>query len=669
MGYLYIFLEKFTVNMVMKVSLKKNVRILLVGDRHVGKTSLILSLVSEEFPELVPSKAEEITIPPDVTPEMVPTHIVDYSEVDQTVDELTEEIQKAHVICLVYSVVDDASIDRLSSHWLPFLRNCLVDTCLPIVLVGNKVDLVDYSTVECAIDIMEEYPEVESFVESSAKTLKNISEMFYYAQKAVLHPMAPIYVSDRQELTPECITALTRIFKVCDLDNDGLLSDRELNGFQRRCFDAPLSRDSLEDVKIVIRKNIENGVSANNCITLSGFLYLHNLFMQRGRSHTTWTVLRKFGYNEDLKIASDFLHPPLDIPVDCTSELSDKGQQFFTKLFYRFDKDGDGALSPEEQRAMFDLCPPDCEPWSNREIQSMVAANSKGWITLQGFLCYWILTTLCDLNKTLAYLAYFGYPISERENQTSAILITREKQVDLLKKQTTRNVYVCHVIGQRETGKTSLLQSLVRKKCDVGDRSLMRKQFEDSGSLEPTHPHHCTINTTTVYGQEKYLILREIAVRDEIPVLLPVDVDCDVACLMFDSSRGDTFKYIASLYVKYFSTSKIPVMLVSAKSDLPRARQDYLMQPDVFCETHKLSPAHAFSLSTGDREIFVKLATMAAFPRFHPAWMLFYPDLTSHFYMFHQLDGKSLYWKTGLSAALITLLGILLAKFLRSGRK
>lgn len=71
-----------------------------------------------------------------------------FSEVDQTVDELTEEIQKAHVICLVYSVVDDASIDRLSSHWLPFLRNCLVDTCLPIVLVGNKVDLVDYSTVE-----------------------------------------------------------------------------------------------------------------------------------------------------------------------------------------------------------------------------------------------------------------------------------------------------------------------------------------------------------------------------------------------------------------------------------------------------------------------------------------------------------------------------------------
>lgn len=60
-------------------SIRKNVRILLVGDRGVGKTSLILSLVSDEYADDVPSRAEEITIPADVTPEQVPTRIVDYS--------------------------------------------------------------------------------------------------------------------------------------------------------------------------------------------------------------------------------------------------------------------------------------------------------------------------------------------------------------------------------------------------------------------------------------------------------------------------------------------------------------------------------------------------------------------------------------------------------------
>jgi GTPase SAR1 family protein len=65
--------------MVLPVGSRQNVRILLVGERSVGKTSIVLSLVTEEFTEDVPAKAEEITIPGDVTPEKVPTFIVDYS--------------------------------------------------------------------------------------------------------------------------------------------------------------------------------------------------------------------------------------------------------------------------------------------------------------------------------------------------------------------------------------------------------------------------------------------------------------------------------------------------------------------------------------------------------------------------------------------------------------
>jgi mitochondrial Rho GTPase 1 len=95
----FILFIHYRFEMVVWSSSRRNVRILLVGDQGVGKTSLILSLVcikfthsienlylyvlfyqvSEEFPEDVPPKAEEITIPADVTPEQVPTNIVDYS--------------------------------------------------------------------------------------------------------------------------------------------------------------------------------------------------------------------------------------------------------------------------------------------------------------------------------------------------------------------------------------------------------------------------------------------------------------------------------------------------------------------------------------------------------------------------------------------------------------
>ena len=47
---------------------------------------------------------------------------------------------------------------------------------------------------------MNQYPQIETCVECSAKQLKNISELFYYAQKAVLHPTGPLYVAEDKEV-------------------------------------------------------------------------------------------------------------------------------------------------------------------------------------------------------------------------------------------------------------------------------------------------------------------------------------------------------------------------------------------------------------------------------------------------------------------------------------
>lgn len=47
---------------------------------------------------------------------------------------------------------------------------------------------------------MEDFPEIESCIECSAKTLKNISELFYYAQKAVLHPTGPLYIIETEKV-------------------------------------------------------------------------------------------------------------------------------------------------------------------------------------------------------------------------------------------------------------------------------------------------------------------------------------------------------------------------------------------------------------------------------------------------------------------------------------
>lgn len=51
-----------------------------------------------------------------------------------------------------------------------------------------------------------------------------------------------------------------------------------------------------------------NGVRDGG-LTEEGFMYLLTSFIQRGRQETTWTVLRKFGYGEDLKLTESFLYP------------------------------------------------------------------------------------------------------------------------------------------------------------------------------------------------------------------------------------------------------------------------------------------------------------------------------------------------------------------------
>ncbi|XP_018398405.1 PREDICTED: mitochondrial Rho GTPase 1-like [Cyphomyrmex costatus] len=53
------------------------------------------------------------------------------------------------------------------------------------------------------------------FFQCSVKTVQNVSEIFYYAHKIVLHPTTSLY-NLIQKLTEECKTILQLIFKAGD---------------------------------------------------------------------------------------------------------------------------------------------------------------------------------------------------------------------------------------------------------------------------------------------------------------------------------------------------------------------------------------------------------------------------------------------------------------------
>ena len=258
----------------------------------------------------------------------MPGIIIDYSSREQNEIDLIREIERANVLCLVYAINDESSKEKLKTYWLPKIQeiesyssssssvNCPTDgPKRPIILVANKHDtsssrenLVNDQLVSHLIRMNSQ---IETCIQCSAKTLKNVPEVFYYAQKSVLYPTAPVYDDEKKQLTPQCIKCLTRIFRICDHDNDSLLNDKELNEFQLKCFGVHLNTNSLQEVKALL--NINSGEQSENLIgnhiTLNGFLYLHALFIKKGRHETTWTVLKKFGYDRNLSMSREFAHP------------------------------------------------------------------------------------------------------------------------------------------------------------------------------------------------------------------------------------------------------------------------------------------------------------------------------------------------------------------------
>lgn len=546
---------------------------------------------------------------------------------------LEAELRRANVICIVYSISAPSSFDRIPTYWLPYIRSLGIN--VPVILVGNKIDLRSGDVTNAALEdelapVMAEFKEVETCVECSAKIPLNVSEVFYFAQKAVLYPTAPLYDSREHVLKPACVDALKRIFRLCDNDKDGLLNDAELNDFQRKCFDAPLQAQELEGIKDLVAQApigapfgfdahsaTASSSSANGdmptqhphlrdgCLTMPGFLYLHTLFIQRGRLETTWTVLRSFGYGADLTLEDSFVKPAFAVPPECSVELSPHGYQFLTDIFEAHDKDRDGALCAAELENLFLTAPDGRHPWEGTGFPASTITDENDAVTLQGWLAQWSMTTLLDHRTTLAYLAYLGYPSfsvssssgsngaltpipltptgppgsrSARNHTpsppsvTSALKLTRPRKTDRKKKGSVqRSVFLGFVLGAAGSGKTAILRNLVGKPFDT--------------TYEPTQKMMSVVGTVEQAGAERYLVLQEFGSRYEAEVLRNSSKlsAADVIVFVYDSSDTNSFSYISNLRQQYSLLQSMPSLFVATKADLDLAQQRHEVQPDAYC--------------------------------------------------------------------------------------
>ncbi|GJU61505.1 mitochondrial Rho GTPase 1-like protein [Tanacetum coccineum] len=537
------------------ITAEKAVRIVVVGDRGTGKSSLIISAAAEKFPTNVPPVLPPTRLPEDMFPDRVPVMVIDTSSSLENRGKLAEELKKADSVVLTYACDQPSTLDRLSTFWLPELRRLEVN--VPVIVAGCKFDLKDehqaVSLEQVMSPIVQEFREIEICIECSAYKHMQIPEVFYYSQKAVLHPTAPLFDQEKQTLKPRCVRALKRIFILCDQDRDGALSDAELNDFQRN----------------------EHG------LMLAGFLFLHALLFENGRLETIWTVLRKFGYNNEIRLGSDYLLPEIKRTPDQSVELTSEALAFLRRVFVTFDVDGDDALNEQELEDVFSTAPE--SPWSETPYVNAAETDVLGGLSFDGFLSQWALMTLLNPILTVQNLVYIGYA----GDPSSAVRVTRKRRADRKKQHSDRNFFQCFVFGPKEAGKSSLLDSFVGRPF--------------SQVYTPTTEERYTVNMVDQPGgTKKTLILKEIPedaiekllvkkealgacdlcryqIRTLKSITIPSNFEalgaCDMAVFVHDISKEASWIRATELLVQVASHGEsngyeVPCLIVAAKDDL-----------------------------------------------------------------------------------------------------
>lgn len=585
---------------------KKKVRVCVCGDEGTGKSSLIASLVRDVFvSNKIQSVLPQITIPPSITtPENVTTTIVDTSARPQDRTTLRKEIRKSNVILLVYS--DHYSYERVALFWMPYFRSLGVN--VPVVLCANKSDLTNDSTTPQVVEeemlpVMNEFREIDSCIRASAREHNNVNETFFLCQKAVTHPIAPLYDHKEGKLKPACVNALRRIFYLCDKDQDGFLNDQELHNFQAKCFDKPLTSEDLENIKLSISKavpasNTEKGVD------MKGFLQLNKMYAEKGRHETIWIILRKYHYTDSLSLEDSFIQPKFEVPEYSSAELSPAGYRFFVDLFLLFDKDNDGGLNDQELAALFAPTPGLPQSWADSSFPSTTVRNEAGHITLQGWLAQWSMTTFLEPKTSLQYLAYLGFePPNSKEPLTSALKITKPRKRRNRPGRVERAVVQCYIIGAGGAGKSSLLNAFLNRPFD--------------SLYHPTIKPRRAVNSVELHGGKQcYLILEELGELEPAILDNQAKLDtCDLICYAYDSSDPDSFSHIVDLRKRFPQLDELPAIYTALKADKDKTTQRSEVQPDQYTLGLMMStPLHVSVTWSSISELFVALAEAATNP-------------------------------------------------------
>lgn len=169
-----------------KVDSVKVFKVILIGDNQVGKTSILHSLLNKEFSlETISTLGYEYQEKQlKIDNNSIKLKLWDTAGQEKYQSLTVSFFKNAHGIYLVFDVTREESLDR-ASYWLNQLKEQL-DEKKPIVLIGNKTDLVDQRII--TEEQAKEFAKNNhiQYIGTSAKDKTNIEESFLLLTNLIL---------------------------------------------------------------------------------------------------------------------------------------------------------------------------------------------------------------------------------------------------------------------------------------------------------------------------------------------------------------------------------------------------------------------------------------------------------------------------------------------------
>lgn len=289
--------------------------VLVLGDAGVGKSSLIATVVAGTFTTpaehvLLDQRLASAVPPLDDAAPALTLHLIDSAAADED-PELLNKIRFADALLFAY----DAQPSRLAtlaniSSWLE-LASSVTDLASKVVLlVGLKAEEEQTAReVSLCTQLLLEHPCVIEAVRCSALR-GDAGKALERAEMNHLYPTAPLFDVTRRAFTDRGYRAFKRVFRLYDLDADGLLCEAELQSLHAVYQSTRLSGEELRQLLGVVRSDCPLGVR-DDALTLDGLLALLAMFVERHQTHMLWRLLRRHDYSDAVDIeVRRYLPPP-----------------------------------------------------------------------------------------------------------------------------------------------------------------------------------------------------------------------------------------------------------------------------------------------------------------------------------------------------------------------